>query len=134
MTFQDGELRERPMVAQHHGLVNLDYTTPNEKWEFNTNLTFTGEQRFANLIGNPFHNDEHHFGKTKPFALLNAQITFNVNDRLEFYSGCENITSYTQKNPIIDWENPFGEYFDAAHVYAPINGAMGYLGVRYGIE
>ncbi|MFT5385466.1 MAG: hypothetical protein ACI81W_002874, partial [Saprospiraceae bacterium] len=29
---------------------------------------------------------------------------------------------------------PFGEHFDATHIYAPINGAMGYLGIRYSID
>lgn len=134
ITFQDGELRERPMVAKHRGLITLDYVTPKEKWEFNVNTQLVGKQRFANLLDNPYHSTDHHIGETQSYLLLNAQVTFKLNDRMEFYGGCENITSYQQDQPIINWQNPFGEGFDASHVYAPITGAMGYFGVRYGIE
>lgn len=134
ITQQDGELRERPMVAKHRGLITLDYVTPNKKWEFNTNAQFVGKQRFANLIDNPAHSGEHHLGETKPFTLVNAQVTFNATKQFEIYAGCENITNYTQANPIIDALDPFGEYFDANHIYAPITGAMAYIGVRFGIE
>lgn len=134
ITYLDGVLRERPLVAKHKGLVTLDYQTPDENWEFNTNVQLIGKQRFADLLDNPFHNDEQQIGNTPAYMLLNAQITRNIGKRFEIYAGCENITNYTQNNPILDWQNPFGEHFDATHIYAPIAGAMGYIGVRYGIE
>jgi hypothetical protein len=36
-----------------------------------------------------------------------------------------------QNNPIIDAQNPFGNYFDAGMVYAPIMSANGYLGLDF---
>jgi len=122
------------MVAKHRGLITLDYITPNEKWEFNTNSQLVGKQRFAHLWDNPFHNAEHHIGEAPSYAIINAQITRNIGERWEIYFGCKNLTNFTQNNPIIDWQNPFGENFDAGHIYAPITGATGYLGIRYGIE
>jgi outer membrane receptor for ferrienterochelin and colicins len=41
------------------------------------------------------------------------------------------LTNYTQKRPIIDADNPFGQDFNATQVYAPITGAMGYVGLRF---
>ena len=134
ITYLDGELRDKPLVAKHRGLVTLDYTTPDEKWDFNSNVQLVGKQRFANLLGNPLHTAEQHKGQTPAYALLNAQISRKIGERFELYAGCENITNFTQANPIIDWQNPFGDYFDATHIYAPITGAMGYIGFRYGIE
>lgn len=134
VTFLDGELINRPMTARHRGLITLDYSTPNEKWEFNINNQFVGEQEFVNLIDNPEHNSIHHSGNAPSYYLLHGQVTYKATKRLEFYGGCENITNYTQKDPIIDWENPFGNNFDTSHIYAPITGAMGYVGLRFGIE
>jgi len=131
-TFQDN-LTTKPMVAKHRGLVTLDYKTPNEKWEASINSQIVGKSRFADVIGNPYHTDEQHTGETSRYALVNAQLTHNIGDNLEIYMGGENLTNFRQEDPIINWQNPFGEYFDATHIYAPITGAMGYIGVRWGI-
>ncbi len=133
-SFLDGETQDLPMVAKHRGLITVDYITPNEKWEFNMNTQFVGKQKFVNLIDNPYHNDDHHTGVAPSYQLLNAQITRNFGDRFELYAGCENITNFRQEEAIIDWRNPFGSNFDAGHIYAPITGAMGYIGIRFGIE
>ena len=134
ITYLDGELRQQPMVAKHHGLITADYTTPNEKWEFNVSTQLKGKQRFAHLWDNPFHTAEQHAGESPAYTLLNGQLTYIINKQWEFYAGCENITGFRQENPILDWQNPFGENFDAGHVYAPITGQMGYIGIRFGIE
>ena len=55
--------------------------------------------------------------------------TFNKNIRA--YLGGENLTGYTQDHPILDVQNPFGNYFDAGMVYAPIMGANVYLGLDF---
>ncbi len=134
ITFQDGETRSKPMVAKHRGLVALEYETPNEKWDFNVNSQLIGKSRFAHVTDNPFHNDEQHIGETKPYALFNAHINYKFTDNFEVYIGGENLSNFTQADPIIDWENPFGQYFDATHIYAPIAGAMGYVGIRFSID
>jgi outer membrane receptor for ferrienterochelin and colicin len=134
VTFQDGETRPKPLVAKHRGLISVDYATPNEKWDFNVNTQLVGKSRFAHVTGNPFHNDEQHLGQTKPFALVNAHFNYKVRDNFEIYVGGENLTGFTQENPILDWQNPFGEYFDATQIYAPITGAMGYMGIRFWLD
>lgn len=134
LTFRDGETRSKPMVAKHRGLVALEYETPNAKWDFNINSQIVGESRFAHVTDNPFHNDEQHLGVTKPYALFNAHINYKITENFEVYVGGENLSNFTQADPIIDWENPFSEHFDATHIYAPIAGVMGYVGVRYSID
>ncbi len=134
VTLQDGVTRARPMVAKHRGLVSIDYVTPNERWDFNINSQLVGKSRFADLVDNPTHNSDQHIGDTKQYALFNAHVNFKLRENFEIYVGGENLGSFTQDNPILDWQNPFGENFDATHIYAPINGRMGYLGIRYFID
>jgi len=133
ISYQDGELIDKPMVAKHKGLITVDYTTPDENWEFNTSLQLIGKQRFAQLWDNPYHNDEHHVGSAPAFTQMGAQLTRKFGN-LEIYLGGENLTNFIQQDPIIDAENPFGPYFDATHVYAPITGRMGYVGLRWGLD
>ena len=70
--------------------------------------------------------------KSNTYPMLNAQIT-HVYKRWDFYIGGENLTNYTQKNPIIDAENPFSPTFNATRVWAPIIGVNIYAGVRFSI-
>ena len=66
---------------------------------------------------------------SKPYCLFNAQITKKFR-KWEIYAGGENLLNVKQKDPIVQAENPFGEYFDATMVYKPVTGIMGYVGVR----
>ena len=40
----------------------------------------------------------------------------------------ENFLDYTQDNPILDSQNPFGNNFDASIIWAPIMGRLVYTG------
>ena len=52
------------------------------------------------------------------------------------YIGVENLTDYTQPNPIIDAENPLGleSDFDASLIWGPVMGRNIYAGIRYKIK
>ena len=50
------------------------------------------------------------------------------------YIGGENLTNYTQPNPIIDVENPLGDDFDASLIWGPVMGRNIYVGIRYKIK
>lgn len=136
-TTYQGDLRERPLVAKHRGLVAADYETPNKKWRFNVSSHLVGQQRLqeidVHLPDEEFHI--HMNGERSPnYAVVNAQMTFAPKENLEFYLGSENLTGYHQHDPIIGAEDPFGQYFDATRVYAPTMGTVGYFGLRYSIE
>ncbi len=64
---------------------------------------------------------------------LNAQVTKNFK-KFEVYAGCENITNYTQKNPIIAAGEPFSDNFDASLIWGPLTGRMFYGGFRFTIK
>ena len=50
------------------------------------------------------------------------------------YIGGENLTNYTQPDPIIGAENPLGPDFDASLIWGPVMGINIYAGIRYKIK
>jgi len=127
--YLDGR-REVPFMAKHRGFVNLAYATNKNKnegfWSFDTTLNWVGKQRLPNTSSNPAEFQLPMYSES--YAVLNAQISRNFNKKLRTYLGGENLTSYHQKNAIMDFRNPFGNYFDGGMVYAPIMKANFYVG------
>jgi len=129
-TFSDGELRTLPLVAKHRGLITLDYTTPDKKWMFNTNIQIVGPQRLPDNSMVP-HELIHDFPAQSPtYGLWSAQITRSWNN-VEIYVGGENLTAFQQHAAIIAVSNPNSPYFNGSQLWAPIMGTVGYLGVRF---
>ncbi|MEY8758478.1 TonB-dependent receptor domain-containing protein [Chryseobacterium tongliaoense] len=128
--YMDGR-REVPFMAKHRGFVNLAYATNKDKndgfWSFDTTLNWVGKQRLPNTSINPEEFQLPAYSRS--YAILNAQISRNFNKKIRAYFGGENLTSYTQKNAIIDYKNPFGNYFDGGMIYAPIMKANFYVGL-----
>jgi len=126
-----GERVERQLTPKHRGLLNLAYATNYERWIFDLTSQYVGEQRLPTTartvdgLYTPHYSDD--------FVKLNAQITTNYKD-WELYAGGENLGGFTQNNPIVAPENPFGNNFDASSVWGPIMGANVYLGFRFTIE
>lgn len=127
--YLDGR-REVPFMARHRGFVNLAYATNKNKnegfWSFDTTLNWVGKQRLPNTSTNPAEFQLPMYSES--YAVLNAQISRNFNKKLRAYLGGENLTSYHQENAIMDFRNPFGNYFDGGMVYAPIMKANFYVG------
>lgn len=125
------QARSAPLVAQHRFFVNLAYEWL-EKWTFDYTLNWIGKQRLPETEDNPeeFRLEDH----SPSYFLHNAQISYDISNRLNAYLGAENIFGYRQENAIISSENPSNEYFDASNVWAPINGAVLYIGLRYSIS
>jgi len=86
------------------------------------------------------------------FALVNLQVTKSIANRWEIYGGVKNLLNFIPSNPLLHPDDPFdrpgGPYFDTAgsprpdtnpygytfdttYNYAPMQGARGFLGVRY---
>ncbi|CEJ68198.1 TonB dependent receptor [Chryseobacterium oranimense G311] len=128
--YLDGR-REVPFMAKHRGFVNLAYATnKNNKggfWSFDTTLNWVGKQRLPDTSSNPAEFQLPAYSDS--YAVLNAQVSRNFNKKIRAYAGGENLTSYYQKNAIVDFRNPFGNYFDGGMVYAPIMKANFYLGL-----
>ncbi|MEO6758368.1 MAG: TonB-dependent receptor, partial [Saprospiraceae bacterium] len=130
-TYSDGELRSQPLIARHRGLVTLDYTTPRERWNFNTFVQIVGPQRLPDNSQIP-HQYIHGFPTISPtYATWNLQITRHIGKKFDLYVGGENLTNYRQHQAIIAADNPSSPYFNASQIWAPTMGAVGYLGIRF---
>lgn len=128
-----GGKREIPFMAKNRAFANASYSTDKTEkeafWNFDATLQLIGQQKLPNLNANPLEYRLSEYSKS--YSTLNAQISRNFNKSIRAYVGGENLLGYTQNNPIIDAENPFGNYFDAGMVYAPIMGANVYFGVDF---
>jgi len=127
---------QRPLQAAHRFFGNLGYETnltdKKQQWKFDFTYNWIGEQQMPTTASNPV---EYQLPDKSPaYSLMNAQVTKVFSDTFELYVGGENIGNYTQKPAIIDPQNPFGTYFDATNVYAPIFGQMYYAGLRFKIK
>lgn len=133
-TTIENKLVTVPYNAAHRFFTNLEYQTNNKKWAFDWTGQFLGSQRLPASFDENNGNQIIESRQSPAYFLMNAQITRNFkisNHPLEVYIGGENLTNYSQPNPIINAQNPFGEHFDTSNVYAPIMGAMGYMGLRF---
>lgn len=128
----NGELQLVPMVNRNKTYFNLEYSTEENDWTFDWTININGGGRLPSTATMPeIHRRPDNFNS---FTIMNANVGYNILDwYLETYVGVENITNHTQKDPIIDPQNPFKEngHFDAALVYAPIFGRIVYFGIRY---
>ena len=127
-TTYGNEILKKPLVANHRAFLNLAYET-NNKWIFDYTVSWQGEKRLPNTDGNP--TNLRLVENSPSFFLMNAQITKKWEKKFDLYVGVENIMNYTQEDPILDSQNPFGNYFDASQVWGPIFGRNIYAGLRY---
>ena len=126
-----GALQQQVMIPKHRGFFNLGYKTRNKRWEVDLTCSVFGSSRLPQVQlpdGSTSTMNE-----SEVYPIVNAQIT-HVFKRWDFYFGGENLTNYTQENPIIDAENPFSPSFNATRIWAPVFGLNIYAGVRFSIQ
>lgn len=125
--YQNG-WKDVPFVPRQRALLTLNYKTLNEKWTFDLTSQLIGKSRIPSLEGNSLATN---WTTISPnFMQLFGQITHSFK-HFDLYIGGENLTNYTQTNPIIAADTPFNSNFDAAMIWGPIYGAMGYVGLRW---
>ena len=139
-SFKDVGTVQRPLIAREKLFANVGYKTKKELWWFDATLQWEGPKKLPLTTGdaNHVHNGDNHSQMTTietapDFFMLNAQVT-KVFRKFEAYIGGENLLNFTQHNPIIGAENPFGNNFDATRVWGPIMGTMIYGGIRVSIQ
>jgi len=121
--------KQNPLTPKNRFFINLDFSSNlnenNAQWRFDFTYNWIGKQRL------PLHSGQSSLkGYSPSYVLMNTQLTRVFSEKFDIYLGAENLGSYTQNNPILGNENPFGTNFDSTLIYAPINGAMIYLGLR----
>lgn len=126
-----GKMQQQVMIPRHRGFVNFAYKTRNKRWEYDATLSVFGRSRLhmVHYTANVHSMNN----ESEVYPILNAQVT-HVYKRWDFYIGGENITNYKQRDAIVNPEDPFGSYFDATRVWAPIQGINVYAGVRFKIR
>lgn len=123
-------LRQNLMVPKYRGLISLDFESSDKKWLWNVSANFVGKMRLADKDNVPHELIHDHTGYSEAYTQLQSQLTF-THKVWEFYCGVENILDYTQHSAIIDPFNPYGSYFNAAEVYAPVAGIKPYIGIKW---
>lgn len=117
-----------PFNPMHKFITTFSYKPLTDKFHFDMNVHWYGEQRLPDTKSNPTEFQRPDF--SQPYTIVNAQFTYNFN-RFEVYAGCENIFEFRQNQPIISWQDPFGQYFDTSSVWGPTRGREIYVGVRF---
>tara|TARA_R110002050_G_scaffold204522_4_gene340124 strand:+ start:32215 stop:34455 length:2241 start_codon:yes stop_codon:yes gene_type:complete len=124
---------QKPLQAQQRFFANLGYETAlkenGSQWRFDYTLHTLGKQRLPNTATNPVGYQLGDY--SEPYSLMNAQVTKVFSKQFEIYIGGENLGNFTQNNPVLGADNPFGANFDTSIVYAPIMGRMFYGGFRF---
>ena len=137
----NGELREKPLTNRYKALITTSYMTPLKHWQFDLTAQFNGGGRMPD---NFYKGDE----SLRPSWTLdrgNGQYDFPWHAQLmaqvtryfrtwSIYVGGENITNFTQDTPIIGWQNPYGQNFDASMAWGPIHGWKVYAGFRWALN
>lgn len=130
VTYSDGTTlikMEKPLTSRYRGLLNLSYATPLKKWVFDATAQLNGPARIPGMNGY-----QSVIEKSKSFPIFFAQVAKNTR-RFDVYLGVENLLNYKQKNPILNYDDPFGKDFDSSLIWGPLMGRKIYAGIRWRI-
>ena len=114
-------LVDAPMTSKYKAVLNLQYAMPMNKWMFDFTAQLNGPCRLPQFMGG---------GYSDIYPMFFAQVTKKFN-MVDVYVGVENLSNYTQKNPILNADTPYSKDFNAAMVWGPLMGRMFYAGLRY---
>lgn len=134
-TYKSGE-QSLPFVSKNRAFTSLSYTSRTNKngglWKGELTAQWIGQQRIPSTKENPVQYQLE--DKSPDYFLLSSQVTRVFNKHIEVYIGGENLTNYKQQNPIVQVENPNGQYFDSSLIWGPIMGTNIYFGLRWTVQ
>jgi outer membrane receptor protein involved in Fe transport len=129
-TYGD-ELLPRPLIAKHRAFANMAYATK-DLWTFDITWSWQGAKRIPSTESNP---EPYRMEAYSPsFSLVNLQLGKTIFENLELYAGIENVFGFTQKDPILASDDPFGPWFDSSLIWGPVFGRKFYGGLRFRIN
>lgn len=122
-------MQSQPLVSRSKGLFTIGWTPDMGIWQADVTLAVNGGGRMPEPYELPdgVLSWQRNF---KTYCTLNAQVTRNFRN-WSVYLGGENLTGYTQKNPIVGASDPWGPDFDSTMIWGPLHGAVVYVGFRY---
>ena len=122
------KLMTKPLTSLYKGLVTASYKTPLGLWQFDATLQLNGSGRLptpaVDAGGKPLWPE-----RFRSYEQLSLQVTRWFR-HFSIYIGGENLTGFKQKNPIINAHDPWSSTFDSTLAWGPVQGAMGYIGIR----
>ena len=141
------QLRDKPLQNKFKGIISTSYQTPLKTWQFDLTAQFNGEGRMPDGFVIPEGSKQYrmHNGYIyhKWYPQLLGQVT-KFFRTWSIYLGAENMTNFTQDNPIVgervatkeghQFVNPHAANYDASMIWAPIHGWKIYLGFRWSLE
>ena len=124
-------LVEKPMTSQYKGVLNFQYATNLNRWIFDFTASVNGPARVYGFMKDMDGIRERNGRYYSPvYPLLYAQVTRRFKG-WDVYVGAENLTNFTQKNPILDAGNPRLGSFDASCIWGPLMGVKAHVGFRF---
>lgn len=134
-TYESNE-QNLPFVSKNRAFVSLSYSSRKSKkgglWKGELTSQWIGQQRIPSTITSP---SQYQLNSNAPdYFLINSQITRIFNKHFEVYLGGENLTNFKQEDPIVQVNNPNGEYFDSSLIWGPIMGSNYYIGLRWTVQ
>lgn len=138
------QLRDKPLQNKFKGIISTSYQTPLKTWQFDLTAQFNGEGRMPDGFVVPEGSQQYrmHNGYIyhKWYPQLLGQIT-KFFRTWSIYLGAENMTNFTQDNPIVGskigdthFVDTQSANYDASMIWAPIHGWKLYLGFRWALE
>jgi len=124
VTLADRGLVEKPMSSRYKAVLNLQYATNLNKWIFDFTASLNGPCRLYSFMKSDYPTLQ-----SPVYPLLYAQITHRMKG-WDIYLGGENLTNFTQKNPILNANSPYSAKFDASCIWGPLMGIKAYVGIR----
>ncbi|MBX7041443.1 MAG: TonB-dependent receptor [Ignavibacteria bacterium] len=124
----NGVTYEQPFISKDRVFVTFSYAPQSNSFSINGGLQWYGRQRLPSTAGNPEQYTRPE--ESDPYTMINAQINKNFK-YFELYAGVENLLDFTQPDPIIAPEDPFGPYFDTSYIWGPTKGREFYFGFRF---
>lgn len=125
-SMNDDVKEEELFVPEFSGVFSLNYTLEKHKAKLDWTGKVTGPMNLP-TYPEPFSREE-----VSPwFASHNLQLTKTFTSSIEAYFGVKNLLDYTQDTPLVDWKHPFGDNFDTAYAYGPLQGRRYVIGLRY---
>jgi hypothetical protein len=118
----------KPLLSKYKSLVNFAWTNRDERWRADATWQWESPKNLPQAAGEP----EVEPVKSPVVQTVMVQLT-RVMPNWEMYIGSENLLNFTQANPILGADNPFGSNFDANRIWGPVMGRRVYLGIRWDI-
>jgi hypothetical protein len=123
----NNQFMQQPLQSVHRSLIVMQYNTRN-KWYFDAVLQINSRKRM------PYYSTVNHAihpGYSPTYAVFNVQIRKVMSAAFEWYIGGENLGNVQQHHPVMNWETPASNAFDAGYAWGPTNGLTVFAGLRY---